>query len=125
MSNATVNQSLSQHLRMALSEYAGLPEPGETWKVSETDLNPRKINGMSERGVIEVVDRDGKYATWRTNASAWSEIQRRREAFGLLPCGHRPFSTVNLEADEPYACLGDGCDARYSRAEIEAVIDDA
>jgi hypothetical protein len=123
---ASVSVSLSQHLRMALSEYAGLPAPGEEWIVADTDLDASQINAMASRGVIHVVDRRSPgddRRVWRTDRTAWAEIQRRREEFGLLACGHRPFRTVDLDSERPYSCLGNGCDARYTRAEIEAVID--
>ena len=123
MSSASLNQSLAQHIRQQLSAYRDLPPAGESWQTCETDLDGGDINALLARDVIEAVGTVDGNRVWRTREHVWNEIERRREDLGLLPCGHRPFSTVDLDAERPYGCLGEGCDARYTREEIEAVID--
>jgi hypothetical protein len=110
---------------MYLSAYSDLPPAGESWQANETDLDGGQINELLARNVIEPVERaeNGSRRVWQTRESVWERIEDLREDLGLLPCGHRPFSTVDLDSDQPYSCLGDGCDARYDRGEIEAVID--
>lgn len=126
MSSATLNPALVQHIRQNLSFYAGLPPAGEPWSTKDTDLDGGDINALLHQDVIEEVDRDERNCrVWRTRAPAWERIEALREDLGLLPCGHRPFSTVDLSDAKPYGCLGEDCEARYTRAEIEAVIDGA
>jgi hypothetical protein len=126
MSSQSLSVSLAQHLRMDLSAYADLPPAGEPWSTKDTDLDGGDINALRHQNVIEEVDRDDRNCRiWRTRAPAWERIEALREDLGVLPCGHRPFRTVDLDSERPYACRDDDCDARYVRAEIEAVIDDA
>jgi|GEM_PF-5772531 len=125
MSSVSLSVSLAQHIRMHLSAYADLPPAGESWTTAETDLDGGDINKFRALDVIEQVGRDGGHRIWETRESVWERVQSQRESLGLLPCGHRPFSTVDLDAERPYGCLGEDCEARYTRAEIEAVIDDA
>lgn len=123
MSSVNLNPSLIQDIRQNLSAYAGLPPAGDTWQARETDLDGGDINRLVAKGAITVVGTADGTRVWRTRGPVWAELQRRRDDLGLLPCGHRPFSTVDLDSEQPYACLGEGCAARYTRAEIEAVID--
>lgn len=123
MSSQSLSVSLAQHIRMELSAYADLPPAGESWRTSETDLDGGDINELLNRNVITKVGREGDHRVWETRKPVWERIEAVREDLGLLPCDHRPFSTVDLDSERPYSCLGDGCGARYTRAEIEAVID--
>lgn len=120
-----MSNACAQHIRMCLSECVAVPPAGESWQTSETDLTGADINRLHAKGVIRVVERDGDDRVWKTKQAAWDAIQESRESLGLLACGHRPFSTVDLDSERPYSCLGEDCDARYSKAEIEAVIDGA
>jgi hypothetical protein len=123
MSNVSLNAPLAQSIRMDLSAYADLPPAGERWRVQETDLDCGDINRLLARSVIEPVDIEDGDRVWQTREHVWEEIERQRDELGVLACGHRPFRTVNLDADRPYSCRRDDCDARYTRAEIEAVVD--
>lgn len=58
---------------------------------------------------------------WRTDARAYAMVQEELEHRTLLECGHPPFS--NPEGVEGYECTHEDCDARYTRAEIEEVLD--
>jgi hypothetical protein len=122
MSSATLNQSLIQDIRQNLSAYAALPPAGDTWQARETDLDGGDINRLVAKGAITVVGTADGTRVWKTRQPVWDELQRRREDLGVLACGHRPFSTVDLDSERPYSCLGEDCDARYTRTEIEAVI---
>jgi len=123
--SVSLSPSLIQHIRQRLSLYSDLPPAGESWQARETDLDCADINRLVAKGAITAVRTADGDRVWRTRQPVWEELQRRREDLGMLACGHRPFSTVDLDSDRPYGCLGEDCDARYTRAEIEAVIDDA
>jgi len=119
----SLNNCCVGYIRMALSDMAALPPAGESWQTSETELEIGDVQRLAAKQVIEPVGWDGNSRIWQTRKPAWEEIQRRRDDLGVLACGHRPFSTVDLDAIKPYSCLRESCDARYTRAEIEAVID--
>jgi hypothetical protein len=122
MSKSLSNRSAS-FIRMGLSDCADVPPAGETWTTSETDLDAGDINRLASKDIIQAVGQDGSERVWETDPVAWDRIQTHIDELGVLPCGHRPFSTVDLDSARPYSCLGDDCDARYTREQIEAVVD--
>jgi len=116
------NSRLRHTITANIGEFADLPAPEERWRFGETDLSRRAFALLREAGAIERVGREGDYFVWQTDRSIYQFIQRWRDSTPLLPCGHRPFSTVSLDSERPYSCTRDECDARYTRADIEEVL---
>jgi hypothetical protein len=118
-----VTQRTTAWLKANLSAVAALPGPEERWYFEHTDLTESALMTLSSRGCIERVgvdDYDDR-RIWQTNAAAYETVQDLLDRLSLLPCGHRPFRTEDLDHDRPYTCFHDDCDARYDRATIEEV----
>lgn len=97
-------------------------------------IKPGGVNQLIQAQVIEVVgecrgdhngcESDCSNNLYRTLRPAYDALQERLEDITLLDCGHRPVRTIDPE-EGIYTCRvpDDVCDARYTREEIEEVLD--
>lgn len=100
-----------------------LPHPEERWQLADTDLHQRALPMLRRYELIEQVGSDEDQVNiYRTREHYWEAIQDSYDESAFLDCGHRPFRTVDTDAEQPYSCTDEDCDARYSRGQIEAVI---
>lgn len=124
---SSVRNATLGYLKRHLGELTALPATGERWTVADVDLSAERIVSLSAKDVIERHDTvqkdDQTYVVWETCDGAWAQLQQLRQGLDVLPCGHRPVRTVDLDSERPYTCRSDDCPARFDRATVEEVFD--
>jgi hypothetical protein len=126
----STSQTLRQRLRINAHKLQALPEPSETWTLSEVGIDADLHNWLTRTPVIETVDYErvpikgcrqkSKRHVYQTDRDWYDYLQEILEQVDLMPCGHRGIR--NPRGVEGYTCTNDDCDAIHSREIALAVL---